>query len=180
MNWPYKEEEDAGSVIASRSEDFHKVEDSCRRVTLKVACTAEYNSGNNDADSWCTALVADEVPDGAAPRLERTGRDTGHPEPPGAASQRTQEAVSPARAKQPRPGASGSGSAGPGCRPPSGGSAERRAGGQPSSAISSISTQAPIGNCATPNALRACAPITGPKTWPSSSLQPLVTRCCSV
>ena len=51
---------------------------------------------------------------------------------------------------------------------------------QPSSAISSISTQAPIGNCATPKALRACAPTCGPNTWPSSSLQPLVTRCCSV
>ena len=48
------------------------------------------------------------------------------------------------------------------------------------SAISSISTQAPIGICATPKALRACAPTSGPKTSPSSSEQPLVTRCCSV
>ena len=50
---------------------------------------------------------------------------------------------------------------------------------QASSAISSISTQAPMGICATPKALRACLPAS-PKTWPMSSLAPLVTRCCSV
>ena len=52
--------------------------------------------------------------------------------------------------------------------------------GQAHSAMSSISTQAPIGIWATPKALRAWAPTWGPKTWPSNSLQPFVTRCCSV
>ncbi len=50
---------------------------------------------------------------------------------------------------------------------------------QSTSAISSISTQAPRGIWATPKALRAWAPRS-PKSWPSSSLAPLVTRCCSV
>ena len=47
------------------------------------------------------------------------------------------------------------------------------------SAMTSISTHAPSGICATPKALRACAPLS-PKTSASSSEQPLVTRCCSV
>src|SRR3569832_1988920 len=51
--------------------------------------------------------------------------------------------------------------------------------GSHTSAINSISTHAPVGICATPNALRACFPLS-PKTWLSSSLQPLATRCCSV
>jgi len=59
------------------------------------------------------------------------------------------------------------------------GSERRHAADQASSAISSISTQEPSGIWATPKALRACVPAS-PKTWPSSSLQPLATRCCSV
>ena len=37
-------------------------------------------------------------------------------------------------------------------------------------------TETQGGNCATPNALRACAPRS-PNTSPKSSLQPLVTKC---
>ena len=36
-----------------------------------------------------------------------------------------------------------------------------------------------MGNWATPKALRAWA-LRGPNTWASSSLQPFVTKCCSV
>ena len=46
---------------------------------------------------------------------------------------------------------------------------------QLTSAIISISTQAPNGICATPKALRACAPAL-PNSSPMSSLAPLVTR----
>src|SRR5204862_5205824 len=54
-----------------------------------------------------------------------------------------------------------------------------RLGSPATSAISSISTQAPWGSWATPNALRACVPR-APKTATSSSEAPLATRCCSV
>src|SRR5205823_1590465 len=47
------------------------------------------------------------------------------------------------------------------------------------SATSSISTHDPNGTCATPNALRACAPCS-PKTCASNSDAPLATRCCCV
>src|SRR5271155_2196252 len=47
------------------------------------------------------------------------------------------------------------------------------------SAISSISTHDPKGTCATPKAVRACAPPS-PKTSISNSEAPLATRCCSV
>src|SRR5574343_450419 len=46
--------------------------------------------------------------------------------------------------------------------------------------MSSISTQAPSGICATPKALRAWAPRSAPNTATISSEAPLVTRCCSV
>src|SRR6267143_657142 len=45
--------------------------------------------------------------------------------------------------------------------------------------MSSISTQAPRGICATPKALRVCGPFS-PKTSPSNGEAPLATRCCSV
>src|SRR5260364_24892 len=47
------------------------------------------------------------------------------------------------------------------------------------SAINSISTHAPSGNCATPKAPRACLPAS-PNTSTSSSEAPFVTRCASV
>ena len=50
---------------------------------------------------------------------------------------------------------------------------------QITSAIISISTQAPRGMATTPKALRACSPA-APNTCASNSLQPLVTRCCSL